>query len=220
MTFALAYPLSLCAAWVVAWLVNLQVRSAFGFGSDADTIFWMSAKLLIWVLPTIVFVKRMRHGSIADYFALREPGKGIGFGFLIGLAVLAVSFALDFLFGGAAFGLPLMDLTLVSAALVSPFAEEWALRGFYLPELVERGIPQSKANNYAALAFAAMHLPGWYFQGRLREPLGVIQPIVFLWLFGLLLAWSKTAGQTQKHGSLYAPMIVHALNNLYVAGRG
>ncbi|MEQ1945695.1 MAG: CPBP family intramembrane glutamic endopeptidase [Bryobacteraceae bacterium] len=220
MNFALVYPLSLCAAWVVAWLVNFQVRGILGSGGDGGTVFWMFAKLLIWVLPTIVYVKRMHHGVVAEYFALREPRKGIGYGLLIGVAVLAVSFALDFLLGGAAFGLPVMDLTLVSAAVVSPFAEEWALRGFYLRELIERGIASNKASNYAALAFAAMHLPGWYFQGRMREPLGVLQPLLFLWLFGMVLAWSKTAGQSERHGSLYVPMVVHALNNLYVAGRG
>jgi membrane protease YdiL (CAAX protease family) len=180
----------------------------------------MTAKLLLWVLPTVAYVKRTRRAAIAEYFSLTDPGRGIGYGLLIGLGVLAVSFLLDFLLGGAGFSLPVLDLTLFSTVVVSPFAEEWALRGFYMREQMERGATLPSAGKNAAFVFVLMHLPGWYFQGRMREPLGLLQPAFFLWWLGFILAWSKNAGQNNKSGSLYAPMIVHALNNLYVAARG
>jgi len=67
----------------------------------------------------------------------------------------------------------------------------------------------------AGLVFVALHLPGWYFQGRLRSPLSMIQTAVFLWLLALLLGWLK-----KTSGSLYAPMVMHILNNVYAASRG
>ena len=67
----------------------------------------------------------------------------------------------------------------------------------------------------AGIVFVALHIPGWYFQGRLRAPLSLIQPAVFLWLLALLLGWLK-----KTSGSLYAPMMVHILNNVYSSARG
>lgn len=202
------------AAWIAAWLVNIQARAMFAWGTEADTVYWMIAKVIVWVLPVIVFIKRREREPVADYLSLRNPARGVGYGAAIGLAVLAASFLLDFLLGGAAFYLPVIDLTFVSSAVVTPFAEEWALRGLYYSGLTRRGMEHDKANNYAAYVFVAMYLPGWYFQGRLREPLGALQPAIFLWLLGLVLGWSR-----KKSGTLYTPMVVHALNNLYVAAR-
>ena len=235
MTFPLAYPVLLMAGWIAAWLVDIEARALFAWGGDADTVFWMFAKLAVWVLPTVWFVRRGGHARVADYFSLRQPGRGAAFGVLIGLAMLAVSFLLDFVLGGASFNIPVPDLTLVSAVVVTPFAEEWALRGFYMRGLTERGVEPKNANTYAAYAFVAMHLPGWYFQGRMREPLGLLQQVIFLWLFGLVLGWSKNAWSKnawsknarskntwvrEKPVSLLTPMVVHALNNAYVAARG
>jgi Type II CAAX prenyl endopeptidase Rce1-like len=219
MTFSLAYPLLLMAGWIFAWVVHSQAQALFAWGGAADAIYWIIAKLAVWVLPTAVFVKRRQKGALADYFSLRQPGRGLAYGAPIGLAVLAASFLLEFILGGASFNIPVLDLTLVSSLLVTPFAEEWALRGFYMRGLTERGVALPDANSYAAYAFVAMYFPGWYFQGRLREPLGVLQQVIFLWLFGLVLGWSKNAWPERRRASLYTPMVVHALNNLYVAAR-
>ena len=73
---------------------------------------------------------------------------------------------LDFLLGGAGFSLPVLDLTLFTTVVVSPFAEEWALRGFYMREQMERGATLASAGKNAAFVFVLMHLPancvdGW-----------------------------------------------------------
>jgi len=219
MPFPFLYPLLLMAGWIAAWLINMEARALFAWSGNADAVYWMAAKLAVWVAPTLVFVKRREPVRVADYFSLRQPGRGFAYGALIGLAVLSASFLLDFVLGGASFNVPVMDLTLASGVLVTPFAEEWALRGFYMRGLTERGVALNNANSYAAYVFVAMHFPGWYFQGRLREPLGVLQQVIFLWLLGLVLGWSKNAWPERRPGSLWTPMVVHALNNLYVAGR-
>ena len=132
-----------------------------------------------------------------------------------GLGLLAFSYAMDAVLGGASFNIPVLDAALFNGVIVAPMVEEFTLRGFYLESLERNGRKFSDANVLQGIVFVALHLPGWYFQGRLRSPVSVLQPAVFLWLLALLLGWLK-----KQSGSLYAPMAVHVLNNIYAATRG
>ena len=53
-----AYPLALFAAWVAAWVVNLSLRSRIGWEIQADTIYWISLKLIVWILPAVLAIRR------------------------------------------------------------------------------------------------------------------------------------------------------------------
>ena len=57
-----------------------------------------------------------------------------------------------------------------------------------------------------------MHVPGWFFQGRVPTLAGFVQRAVPIAALGLLFGWTKRRG-----GSLDAPILVHAINNLYSA---
>jgi membrane protease YdiL (CAAX protease family) len=157
---------------------------------------------------------------VLTYVELTAPLRGISMGALAGLGLLAFSFAMDTVLRSASFNVPVLDAALWNGVLVAPLVEEFTMRGFYLASL-ERGsnqlmtMPFMQANVRAGIVFVAMHVPGWYFQGRLRSPLSMLQTAVFLWLLALLLGWVK-----KSSGSLYAPMVVHILNNIYAAARG
>jgi membrane protease YdiL (CAAX protease family) len=61
-----------------------------------------------------------------------------------------------------------------------------------------------------ALTFVLVHIPGWYFQGRLVEMLttpigGALTIFVLGLIFGVIAHRSR---------SILAPMLAHALNNL------
>ena len=225
--WALLWPVALLAAWTMAWFVELRLRDAFAWDTSADTIYWIAMKVALWVVPVIVILRRERI-TVLPFVQLTEPLRGAGIGLLGGFGLLAFSFAMDAALGSASFNVPVLDLALLNGVLVAPLVEEFAVRGFYL-ELLERGLNQSSpqsthqstttpfmtANVRAGLVFVALHLPGWYFQGRLRSPLSMIQTAVFLWLLALLLGWLK-----KTSGSLYAPMVMHILNNVYAASRG
>jgi membrane protease YdiL (CAAX protease family) len=208
------YPALLLAAWIVAWLIDLALRNAFAWGEGADTAYWIAMKVALWVVPVIVLLRRKRI-PVAGFVSLVSPAKGMGIGVLAGLGLLAFSFAMDAVLGSASFNVPVLDAALLNGLLVAPLVEEFTMRGFYLTSLERAGLPFGTANVRAGLVFVAMHLPGWYFQGRLRSPLSLIQTAIFLWLLALLLGWIK-----KMSGSLYAPMVVHILNNLYAAARG
>jgi membrane protease YdiL (CAAX protease family) len=223
------WPALLLAAWIVAWLIDLHLRNAFNWGDTADTANWVAIKIALWVLP-VVMILRKKKLPLADYVGLRTPLQGLAIGALAGLGLLAFSYAMDAVLGGASFTIPVLDAALFNGVIVAPLVEEFTMRGFYLESLerqaktlagrkfADANILQKKSpdgNVLQGIVFVALHLPGWYFQGRLRSPLSVIQPAVFLWLLAMLLGWLK-----KQSNSLYAPIVVHVLNNLYSAARG
>jgi membrane protease YdiL (CAAX protease family) len=208
------YPALLLAAWIVAWLIDLALKNTSAWGEGADTAYWIAMKIALWVIPVILLLRR-KQIPMSGFVSLVTPARGIGIGVLAGLGVLAFSFAMDAVLGSASFNIPVLDAALVNGLLVAPLVEEFTMRGFYLTSLERAGLPFGTANVRAGMVFVAMHVPGWYFQGRLRSPLSVIQTAVFLWLLALLLGWFK-----KTSGSLYAPMVVHILNNVYAAARG
>ena len=208
------WPVLLLAAWIVAWLIDLALKNAYAWGEGADTAYWIAMKVALWVIPVIVLLRRKRI-PVAAFVDLVTPLRGIGIGALAGVGLLAFSFAMDVVLGSASFNIPVLDAALVNGLLVAPVVEEFTMRGFYLTSLERSGLPFGKANARAGVVFVAMHVPGWYFQGRLRSPLSLIQTAIFLWLLALLLGWIK-----KTSGSLYTPMVVHVLNNIYAAARG
>lgn len=208
------YSALLFIAWIITWLVDLGLKNAFAWSETADAAYWIAMKVALWAIPAIALLRRKRI-QVAEFVDLVTPLRGIGIGLLSGLGLLAFSYATDTVLGGASFNIPVLDAALLNGLLVAPVIEEFALRGFYLTSLERAGLPFGKANARAGLVFVAMYVPGWYFEGRLRSPLSVLQPVVFLWLLALLLGWIKKAS-----GSLYAAMVVHILNNIYAAARG
>jgi membrane protease YdiL (CAAX protease family) len=209
----------LFCAWTAAWFLGVFLRDAFSWsttslGSIVDSAYWIVMKAMIWIAPVLVFLRR-KNRSAADYLMLREPARGIGIGVLIGAGVLLFSLLLDVFFGGASVVIPVLDLALVNGILIAPAIEEITLRGFYMRVVADSGMPSGNANWYAALLFVAMQLPGWYFQARLRSPLSLFQPALFLLLLALFLGWLK-----ERTESLWVPIVVHVMNNAYAAFRG
>jgi membrane protease YdiL (CAAX protease family) len=211
---AIFYPVLLFAAWAAAWLIDLGLKNAFAWSETADTCYWIAMKIALWVIPAIVLLRRVQI-PLAQFVDFVTPLRGIVIGTMAGMGLLAFSYAMDAVLGGASFNIPVLDAALLNGLLIAPVVEEFTMRGFYLTALERTGLPFGKANVRAGIVFVAMHVPGWYFEGRLRSPLSVLQPAIFLWLLALLLGWIK-----KTSGSLYAPMVVHILNNVYAAARG
>jgi hypothetical protein len=111
----------------MAWLLELRLRAAFAWDTDADTIYWVAMRIALWVAPAIVILRRERMAVLA-FVQLTGPLRGIGIGLLAGLGLLAFSFAMDAVLGGASFNIPVLDLALVNGVLVAPVVEEFAVR--------------------------------------------------------------------------------------------
>lgn len=101
---------------------------------------------------------------------------------------------------------------LFSGVIVAPIVEEFTFRGAILGALGQR-FRFRTANTVTALLFLGIHLPGWYFQGRLLENLlnpvsGALSIFLLGWVFGYV---------AHKSNSVAACTVTHMLNNLFNA---
>jgi len=205
----LGFVCALYLAWTGAWILMAKLQTHFGWPStsDAQTLYWVAMKLVLWIVPAI-FVLRSLGMRVGD--AMRGNGIasallwGVGVGVLIGAEAVVrkwlghqpYSFALSW--------------PMVNVVLVAPIVEELVFRGAVLGGLTRRyrfGV----ANVIASLLFVGAHVPGWYFTGTLVQnltiPLGGALSIFVLGLiFGFVVLKSR---------SLAGGMIAHGINNLF-----
>lgn len=208
--YFLAYPPLLLASWVVAWIVNVALRSRFEWDSHIDTIYWIAMKSVFWILPVLLAIRVFENANPAQFLELRRPMKGALWALGIGIALVVVTFLGRTMPTGSAGRVPSWDLALLNAAVVAPIVEEVTVRGFVMRRLELNHRSFWTANVLATMFFVAMHLPGWLFQGRVTSVAGVVGSTLPLAGLSLLFGWAK-----RRSGSLYGAIGVHAINNLY-----
>ena len=210
--YVAVYPAALFVAWVAAWFVNLAVRSRTGWDTHTDTIYWISMKVIVWILPAVLAIRLLERAPVGEFMELRRPGLGLLWGLGVGAVLVAVNDLGKALPSHTALHTPQLNLVFVNAVVVAPLVEEMTLRGFFLKRLELNGQSFWRANALTTVVFVAMHLPGWYFQGRTTTLIGFAQRAAPLAGLSLLFGWTK-----KRSGSLYGAIVLHAINNLYSA---
>jgi membrane protease YdiL (CAAX protease family) len=210
--YIIGYPPLLFASWIVAWIINVALREGFHWDVQADTIYWIAMKVIVWVVPALLAIRVMERESVVQFLELSHAGRGVLWGSLIGLALVAVTFLGKTLPAGTQAHAPLFSLVLLNAVVVAPLVEEITLRGFFLKCLELNGRSFWSANLLTTLVFVVMHVPGWLFKGRFPSMASLAQAMVPLAMLSLLFGWTKKRAQ-----SLYGSIVVHAINNLYSA---
>lgn len=194
--------------WVLCWLLKLflDAKSLWTKTDEGAFVYWLSAKLLIWIIPSIIFL-RLSEKSLGDVFGTQNLRRTIiyggGFGILFSLMnILAKTFV---------FHTPFISytsaLTFVSAVLISPIVEEVFFRGAVLNGFLD-SYSFKTANSLTAVFFLLIHFPGWYFQGNLVNNL-TSQIAFTVFLLGLIFGYIA-----YKSNSIIGAMIAHSLNNL------
>jgi membrane protease YdiL (CAAX protease family) len=206
--YVAVYPVALFAAWVGAWAINLALRSRIGWSARTDTLYWIGMKLAIWVAPALVAIRTLERVPLAQFLQLRSAAAGIRWGLGAGIAIAIVNYVGKTLPSGGVLHPVQFDLVFLNAVIVSPLVEEITLRGFLQERLEMDGSP-AWANLVTTGVFVAMHLPGWFFQGRETTLAGYTARLLPLAVLSLIFGWIK-----QRSGSLYAPVLAHAINNL------
>lgn len=207
------YPLVLLGCWLVAWLVNQRLRLP-EVSVATDTGYWVSAKILIWLMPVFVLIEYVERARSVQFLELTNPLQGLAVGLFLSLLLIALFYLFDRVFDRQKhLALPMLSLALLNAVIVAPLVEEVVFRGFYLRKLLLNGSGFWVANGLTSIFFVGMHVPGWYFQGRLHFDSG-LAPIGSLLFFSLVLGLVKV-----KTKSLYATIVIHLLNNLYSLAR-
>lgn len=176
----------------------------------AQFAYWTTMKLLLWVLPAAVLLHSSGH-RLRDVLGLGRTrsilvwGGGVGLLFAAG-ALIANAVTHQPLFA------PHLGWPFLGGVIVAPIVEEFTFRGAILRTLHTR-YRFLVANTLTALLFVSIHLPGWYFQGRLSvmlaRPVGGALSILFIgWVLGVVAYKSK---------SVAASTLTHLLNNLFSA---
>jgi membrane protease YdiL (CAAX protease family) len=210
--YIIGYPPLLFASWIGAWIINVTLRERFHWDVQTDTIYWIAMKVIVWVVPALLAIRVMERESLVQFLELSHAGRGVLWGSLIGLALVAVTFLGKTLPAGTQAHVPSFSLVLLNAVVVAPLVEEITLRGFFLKRLELNGRSFWTANLLTTLVFVVMHVPGWLFKGRFPSMASLAQAMVPLATLSLLFGWTKKRAQ-----SLYGSMVVHAINNLYSA---
>jgi uncharacterized protein len=195
----------LVALWVGAWLAygatGMAARSA-----AVQFLYWTAAKLLIWILPVLLIVRVRQQEPIATYLWLKNGRAGARVGVLLGIGFAAVSLVADI--ATRHFGWPAAGFALVNVLFVAPLFEEVVFRGFFLRQVQDSHVAFWPANIIAALMFLGLHLPGWYFVGRLKPAQAILA--LGICAVGLVAGYAR-----RKAESTWAAVVVHFVNNLY-----
>lgn len=210
--YIVVYPPLLFTCWIVAWNVDLALRARFHWNTQADTIYWIAMKTIVWVLPVLLAIRLLERARITQFLELRHGLSGALWGCAAGAALIAVTLLGRTLPAGTALRIPSLSLPVVNAVVVSPLVEEITLRGFVLKRLELNGRSFWTANALTSLVFVAMHVPGWLFQGRVTSMAGFAQRVAPLTVMSLVFGWSK-----KRSESLYGAIATHVLNNFYAA---
>lgn len=209
---ALFFGALLHASWIGAWLLEQRLEAYPGLldTSGARFLYWLVMKILLWLFPATILIRYSgltvrKVIGLYKWRAILVWGGGTGL-VLGGLTLLSKLAGGQLLFSSG-LGWPLLG-----GVIIAPVVEEFTFRGAILTAL-RRRLPFPSANTITALLFLGIHLPGWYFQGRLAEnifnPVGGALSIFLLgWAFGYV---------SHKSESVAACTVTHVLNNLFNA---
>lgn len=203
------------------WPLLLIVNAAWvAFVSAAVTILpesigssdgWPRAmiRIAILLIPCVVWLARFGEGAWPARLGLTQNcGRGLIVGVGVSLAWLVPKLVMDRQAGRSFDAADIPAAVWLNAVLGSPFAEELLYRQIVLRTLSER-FAAWKGVVASALWFTLLHVPVAIATQAPREA-----PLYLLTIWGYGVAFAVLYAFTR---SLWAPLIPHAVNNLYYA---
>jgi len=165
-------------------------------------------KIIIWILPVVVYLKIFDKINYLNYLKLNINLKN---GFIwsaiiiiIGIILLIMTLNLKIY----QFTNP-FQIQYSSVILIAPILEEITFRGFILNKLNEIS-SFWYANIMTSILFVAIHIPGWIIINDTIILYDMIQLIISIFLISIILGYVM-----HKSGSLYPAIVLHAINNYF-----
>ena len=197
--------------WIAAWIVHNQIAVPalhLVTGSGADTVYWIIAKLLVWVVFPFLYVAQPLWKQIA-FIGLQA--QYLRRGLLFGAAASAIWLLLSaprFFLTGQHFALPTDTFIALYTVILTPIFEEIMFRGYIQSTLTALKTPFVLADVITTALFLVPHCIGWSFQRVLAANLtfGGIGTIAIV---SLLLGFVRYASN-----SLVGSTLLHMINNL------
>ena len=197
-------------AWIGAHLTKglLDDHVAWLKTSGGGFAYWAVMKVLLWVLPSAWLILASG-GKLHDAFGLSHLRRAILWGASLGVVLGLISTVWKAVQHQPLFSRSL-DWGFITAVVIAPLFEEFMFRGAVLGALMQR-YRFAAANVVTALLFLGLHLPGWYFQGRLWEHLtSLAGGALAIFVLGLIFGFVAHRGR-----SLVASILTHAISNLF-----
>lgn len=194
------YVLLFMATWTL-WVYLLYPRLRWlGEESLSYALGNIAIRLLVWVLPVLLFLRFVDRVDPFEYLQLRRNS-------LRGLLVALVFSLLNFFLSVSQFGWPqhaarLTWNNILSTSLLIGIVEEIPFRGFIFKKLNE-SYSLVVAAFLSALLFLAIHMPGW-----ISLHLFTVHNAIFVFVFGLLMVLVFRLAK-----SLWGPIVAHSLND-------
>ena len=206
----------------VCFFAIWTVRATFLYAIDKSiapdglrTVYSVTIKLILWVLPAFGYVYWVRRASPFRYLGLSvmpAARKWLKYLVVIGL-FLGAQVAFQSIVGGKTLSLAGISVSITLSGMlsfvVSPFLEELLFRGLLLHELAVL-LPRWVANLLTSLLFAGIHLPFWLSHGGVSGALLTNTAGVFI--FSLLAGWLYL-----DSSSIWPPTVAHIANNCVAA---
>ena len=208
--------------FIVCFFAIWSVRATFLYAIDASiapeglrTVYSVTVKLILWVLPAFGYVYWVRRAPPLSYLGLSvmaSAGKWLKYLVFTGL-FLGAQVVFETVAGGKVPSLAGISVSItlpgVLSLVVAPFLEELLFRGLILHELVAL-LPRWIANLLTSLLFAGIHLPFWLSHGGVSGALLANTAGVFI--FSLLAGWLYL-----DSSSIWPPTLAHIANNCVAA---
>jgi len=197
--------------WVGAWLLHDHIATPtlhLVAGSTEDTLYWLIAKLLVWIaFPILFFSQPLRQQIILIGLNPKNMYRGLIFGIVAAALWLALS-AARFLLTGQHLALTTSFFIAFYTVVLTPIVEEIVFRGYIQSTLIALKTNFFLADIITTFLFLVPHVIGWSFQGVLSVNL-TIGGIGAIALLSLLLGFVRYQSR-----SLVGSVLLHVINNL------
>ena len=197
----LSYVAAFHLTWV-AWPFIVYPRlTAIGDATLTYALLNISLRLLLWVVPVVLYLSHVDHVDPIEYLRLStHRGRGVAVALIVTVLNVAGSVA--------RFGVPhptTQSLTwnsVLGTSLMVGFIEEIPYRGFMLRKFTER-IGRWPAMLITSVLFVSIHVPGWVALHVMSVDRAA-SIFVFAVIMSLIVTYS---------GSLWASIIAHSAND-------
>lgn len=163
------------------------------------------------LIPAYLLLQKSEISLLKGWYLQANWRKGVATGLVVGVLFLAFSYFTQWRTTGIVWQLPLKWDTWFNWIIGSPFAEEVWFRAILFNAL-RRQFSDSYALIISALLFGLLHLPVWIIVDGMSAAL-ILQSFGTIVLYGLVFAFLF-----KRTGSLWAALIPHWLNNLFIQG--
>ncbi|WP_412097852.1 CPBP family intramembrane glutamic endopeptidase [Bacillus mycoides] len=177
------------------------------FSNDFSTFFNAFIKILIWIIPTWIYIKFCLKEEFNSYIKLNTNiKKGFTYGIIITLLLGINFFVKTYLIEKTSFYIPSNFNQYINSIFIAGFTEEIVYRGLILNELQKR-YNFFKSNIITAILFLIIHYPTWLN----NEEFLILHNHIYILLLSLFLGYIY-----KKTNSLWAVIIIHSFHNLFV----